>query len=76
MNYSINDYNPKYYKYGMRLRGCSPGAQPHGVIRMWNSIKYWNIIIYNRKLTDKELKDYDLDYLGEVTVQEALMHTD
>ena len=27
--------------------------------------KYYNILVYNRKLTDKELKDYELDYIGE-----------
>lgn len=61
------------YKYGMRLRGFSPGAQPmNGFIRRENaddtSIKlygrrYHDILVYDRKLTDKELADYELDFL-------------
>ena len=26
-----------------------------------------NILVYKRKLTEKEMKSYDLDYLGEIT---------
>ncbi len=54
--------------YGMRLRGFSPGAQPKDG---WLETEedplgdYWNILVYNRKLTDKEVKDYDLDSLGK-----------
>lgn len=54
--------------YGMRLRGFSPGAQPKDG---WLETEedplgdYWNILVYNRKLTDKEVKEYDLDSLGK-----------
>lgn len=58
-----------FYKYGMRLRGFSPGCQPKGVAERQDDEtgKYWDIIIYNRKLTDKDVRDYELDFLGEVT---------
>ena len=58
-----------FYKYGMRLRGFSPGCQPKGVVERQDdgTGKYWDIIIYNRKLTGKEVRDYELDFLGEVT---------
>ena len=57
----------KYYKYGMRLRGYSPGCQPKGVILREDdpSGKYYDIIVYDRKLTAKELMDYELDDLEE-----------
>lgn len=56
------------YKYGMRLRGFSPGCQPkHGFWTRRDDIsgKYWDIIVYTRRLTEEELRNYDLDYLGE-----------
>ena len=54
------------FKYGMRLRGFSPGCQPRGVIRREDDPtgKYWDIIIYDRELTRKELVDYELDDLN------------
>lgn len=56
------------YVYGMRLRGFSPGCQPKN--NFWerrddSTGKYWDIIVYTRKLADKELENYDLDYIGE-----------
>ena len=57
------------YKYGMRLRGFSIGCQPKEGFydRQDDSTgKYWDILIYNRKLTDKEVADYELDYICEV----------
>ena len=55
------------YAYGMRLRGCSPGAQPKGFIerRDDNDLCYHDIIIYSRELTMAERYNYDLDFLGE-----------
>lgn len=55
------------YAYGMRLRGFSPGAQPRGVLGRQDdrSGQYYDIIIYDHALTDKEVRDYELDYLGE-----------
>ena len=58
--------NAKEYFYGMRLRGFSIGAQPtNGLIRRDDSItgKYHDILVYDRELTEKELADYELDYL-------------
>ena len=55
------------YKYGMRLRGCSIGTQPNdGFIEREDDPlgEYWDVIVYNRPLTEKEIKGYDLDYLG------------
>lgn len=62
------------YKYGMRLRGFAPGCQPmDGFVRaeegkcMGDSrMRYHNILLYNRKLTEQECKDYELDDLNEV----------
>lgn len=55
-----------YYFYGMRLRGFSPGCQPKdGFVRRIDSTskRYWDVLIYNRKLTEKEEFSYDLDLL-------------
>lgn len=59
------------YLYGMRLRGFSPGCQPmDGFVRRMNAWdcaefrKYHDLLVYKRKLTDEELKSYELDYLG------------
>ena len=54
--------------YGMRLRGFSPGCQPKDGFNEREddpSGKYHDILIYSRKLTDRELEEYELDYLGE-----------
>ena len=55
------------YRYGMRLRGYSPGCQPNGVIERQDDPggRYHDILIYSRELTAKELADYELDYLGK-----------
>lgn len=55
------------YVYGMRLRGASPGAQPSGLKDIQNDPTgtYYNIIIYDRKLSEAEVRGYELDYLGE-----------
>lgn len=57
------------YKYGMRLRGYSMGCQPSGVIKHEDFSNkdngYWSYIYYDRKLTDEEVKRYDLDFLEE-----------
>lgn len=56
----------KQYVYGMRLRGFSPGAQPSGVDHRENGgRKYWDIIVYNRELTKKEMRVYNLDFIEE-----------
>lgn len=59
------------YRYGMRLRGFSIGCQPmEGLIEARDDIlpdRYYNLLIYDRKLTDEEIEEYELDYLGEQT---------
>ena len=58
----------KAYVYGMRLRGFSPGCQPmSGLLGREDdpSGRYHDVIAYDRKLSDKEVNDYELDYLGE-----------
>lgn len=52
----------------MRLRGFSIGAQPkRGFIRREDSTdsRWYDILVYERALTEKELTDYELDYIGE-----------
>lgn len=55
------------YVYGMRLRGFSPGCQPMDGLDavMEGNKKYYNILIYNRELTDEEVRDYELDRIPE-----------
>jgi hypothetical protein len=58
----------KTYTYGMRLRGFSPGRQPMKGLVLASEDKsgeYYDILSYARKLTDKEVNDYELDYIGE-----------
>lgn len=58
----------KHYRYGMRLRGFSIGCQPmDGFIERIDDPKgrYYDIIVYDRMLTGKEVIDYELDYIGE-----------
>jgi len=54
----------KIYAYGMRLRGFSPGCQPKdGFVERCDlpDSKYYDILIYDRPLTEKEMRDYELD---------------
>lgn len=55
------------FEYGMRLRGFSIGCQPMNgyVARMDDETgKYFDKLLYNRKLTEQEVKDYELDFIG------------
>lgn len=56
------------YKYGMRLRGFAPMCQPmNGLIKAEDGDKkYWNYLYYNRKLSDNEVRDYELDFIEEI----------
>ena len=57
------------YVYGMRLRGFSIGCQPmKGLIKRMDDYtgNYHDLIGYDRELTEQELQDYELDYIGEV----------
>lgn len=52
------------YKYGMRLRGFSIGCQPmKGFVRVEDDAtgKYHDVLVYDRKLSDEEIRDYELD---------------
>ena len=57
------------YLYGMRNRGFSIGCQPmDGLIKRRDDYikgRYHDILVYGRKLTQKELDDYELDFLDE-----------
>ncbi len=55
------------YKYGMRLRGFSIGCQPkQGFLERGedDTGKYYDVLVYDRLLSDDELRQYELDYLG------------
>lgn len=57
----------KEYRYGMRLRGFSIGCQPkEGLIRREDSTTktYYDILVYDRPLDEKEMRAYDLDEVG------------
>ena len=57
----------KEYRYGMRLRGFSPGCQPmNGLLRTEDDPlgDYWDILVYDRELTESEAKSYELDRLA------------
>lgn len=55
------------YKYGMRLRGFSIGCQPRGVIAREDdeSGRYYDILVYDRELSDQEVEAYELDFIGK-----------
>ena len=56
----------KYYYYGMRLRGFSPGCQPkEGFYACIDDCtgRYYDILVYTRELSRKECEDYELDLL-------------
>lgn len=61
------------YRYGMRLRGFSPGCQPKdGLLYVERSDdrRYYDVLVYNRKLSEKEVENFELDYLSVNTFQE------
>lgn len=54
------------YVYGMRLRGFSSGAQPMGGLLGYKpsmTNRYYDLFIYNRPLTEEEIKQYDLEFV-------------
>ena len=61
------------FKYGMRLRGFSPGCQPmKGLLRREDSTtgKYHDILVYDRQLNELGVYAYSLDELTWFAVQE------
>lgn len=58
----------KFYFYGMRLRGFSIGCQPmKGIVERQDDKtgRYHDILVYSRPLSGGEVRDYELDFLGE-----------
>ena len=54
------------WSYGMRLRGFSIGCQPReGFVERVDDPdgRYWDIIVYDRPLSDAEIEGYDLDFI-------------
>lgn len=57
----------KQWTYGMRHRGYSIGCQPmDGLVERKDSKnnKYYDILVYSRRLTGREVYTYELDFLG------------
>ena len=57
---------PVIYTYGMRLRGFSPGCQPMaGLVERRDDPKrkYHDLLLYDRELSEKEMRDYELDFV-------------
>ena len=55
------------YRYGMRLRGFSIGCQPkEGFLDREDdeSGRYYDILVYDRELSNQEVEDYELDFIG------------
>ena len=64
----IEEMAPRAYRYGMRLRGFSIGCQPtEGFLERQDdpSGQYWDIITYNRPLTELELEHFSLDHINK-----------
>lgn len=65
------------YEYGMRLRPCGAGCQPREGFCDFrdddgsHGRRYWDVAIYNRKLTDDEMSHYSMDYLGEAELYDT-----
>lgn len=54
------------WQYGMRLRGYSIGCQPKkGLIDVLEPYdnNYYNVLVYDRELTESEMEDYELDFI-------------
>jgi hypothetical protein len=56
------------FLYGMLLRGFSPGCQPmNGLIGREDDHtgRYWDILVYDHRLSKGEEQLYELDFIGE-----------
>ena len=56
------------YIYGMRLRGFQPWGQPmDGFVERLDAeqTKYHDFIVYDRPLTETEIRNYELDFIME-----------
>ncbi len=56
------------YIYGMRVRGRGFGCQPNDFIDVRNDEKekYYDILSYERELTNEEILKYSLDFIEKV----------
>ena len=65
-NVSNDSTDNTEYVYGMRARGFAPLCQPmNGLVerRDSNTDKYYDILVYNRELTEEEVRDFQFDKL-------------
>lgn len=56
----------KIYRYGMRLRGFSPGAQPmQNLIQGTDDPKreYYSVLEYSSPLSSEDIRRYELDLI-------------
>lgn len=61
----------KLFRYGMRRRAFGYGNQPENGFYVvdcnWKIFReYFDIIVYQRRLTEDECRVFDLEFLGEV----------
>lgn len=63
----------KEYIYGMRCRGRGFGCQPKDFIDVYSdkNNKYFDILVYDRELTKKELLDYNLDFIKVIDKEKS-----
>ena len=56
------------YIYGMRLRSAGIGCQPKDFLEILQEHpkRYWDAVVYNRKLTEQECFVYSMDLIGEI----------
>lgn len=54
------------YLYTLKYRGVSPGCQPRDFVRFYMDNKYtYEVLVYDRELTDDEIARYELIDLNE-----------
>lgn len=53
------------YRYGYKLRPPGPGCQPKGFTECmeYEDDNYWGFVEYEKELTEKEVKEYDLELI-------------
>lgn len=81
MSINPNNNTTTLYRYGLQFRPLQGGAQPKGFIpnpEGYRSTPDWENpdtrygwLDYPTKLSDEDVKAYELKYLGEVTVTDA-----
>lgn len=53
------------YTYKCKYRPPMPGSVPRGFVRFTDGDKsvddHWGTVTYNRKLTEKEIQEYELE---------------